>query len=1622
MQVNIVPGQSGGAITAALYNANSWALANAIAVVEEQIAGVVRDLHGEGVLRGLQPIAGTNFVTIVPGVGFVNGIRIVLPLAANCLTPAYSVARVWLYDYSSEPVIMTVPADEITWNDNAPNITYSGGEMGAGVERKVEAGTYNGHYTELTDGTATVTYSGEGPLRLVYRRASTGGTGVITYRALNDDGSWGEWTTGTGVNSINFAAGSTSYGAEIVIAEPDPDGRVKEVKLTTTGEGYIEAFRYLAPNDDAPSDNTIDLCWVYTRANGSIISMRDTRRHLTLSEYWESLIATKYKLLASTILCTNFWGDGFGSLLNIGDGTTAYIDTSLHQAVMASLSPYPVAQAGEADLLGQGTQVTQRIVLTQTPVQLSYGRIGAASVSVEATDATPYATGYVVDYNEGTIAWDVEANPNPIAEEETVDVTYLGLSVVTLTARVPGSGAVYGLVKRGSTAEHTGASALGLDKLGNSVFAFTPKTGIEGGGGNALEVLVEDADNIRETMAFSQFQDRGIPAHTSMELKSKILGTEGNLVRGSIAVPAAQRLLNTSFDANADEWTMQDNSLGSWATDNTQHYAGAASLKCQKTTVAGTMRSYRTFDAKPGLGYRATLYFRSDICELNVAGYLRIMSADRSVQVGSFKFLDSASRNDSDWTLCEVDFTCPSTMNRLAFVVDVADDTGSVWVDDCGVITLSDDAFRLFVEDGHLTPWYTPLVLSAENITVSDVAGDKGNVIDADNDTAWQGILAAPWLAYTFATQPTTVTGVSIFVAPGALSENAAVALDRQDAGGNWLEVASGAARNGWLALRLPGTVAAYALRVRTTAPIAELRIYGNVEKATPEPMSTPLLSNLLVNPSFEGWETRSGKTQPVAWTRRINGSEDDGAYTEVSNTVLLGLKSAADSANTANVGTYTSTDMTLKANRVYMAAVYVKVPTINGATVKAELQPVDGSGNAVGTPIPLVVDGGATSITAACDWTLLALKHTATTARARIILTRDGEASAAWDGGVVSVCREIFDQLTLDTHDAALGWEVPYGLATSVVNGSSGSELVQVVNLTTDPGYEHTGVDKNPDQTGFVNLGGGGTEQTTVKLTFNRYALDDDGLPTQTVISTETFNNLTVAANDVPGGFAPSNRALVATINTGSSLLNVAFAGNEASATWAGNPENGSTFLTGGITQHETLDLSLMSLSRSRVEIESASIEGAITIQRADWSVAVDANASEGEYITGTGASGDVAYVYIQGPVARLYLGYRIDPSFGILSLALAEYDEDGNLGDFAGDHSYLSVSSVDQSSGTPGWKRSTLVAQGLIDTYANGQPKLYCLRVTCTSGVCNLDFIDADIVTYTEEYRNLAVVPAIYSEAGKSPLHHVINSGYGSQGPSALVTASTTTYRNITDNPDLVAFWITGTEGSVAILESPVFDCAPLAYWDRFMVFCDYYTPEGSSVTFEYTTNPLDGSPSWTPFLNGSMVMTSAVAGDNLLQIRAVLSTRSATVTPIIYDWGLFWGETVYAPAGARLVTEEGQIYIQVTGEDTASITEEGFHPLEVLTAGSGTHRLAITSTPTRVLLEIEEVYVGPYNEETGWPSTETGLSDNKVTVNDQTVEVYAVGSGRGYATLFYRLPVGWQAKVKWVAEGYM
>jgi len=1666
MDVAYNPAQTGNVVAAPEYNANMAAFQAALDAMEGKISGVISDMHGEGVLRGLQLIDGGNFITITPGVAYSEGIRLLLSTAYNVALPPYSVCRAWVLDSDDTPAIVNVPAERVNYPDNSSSVVYDGD-----TERTAVSGALQGYVTKLTDGTATILYSGKGPMHLMLSRDSAGGSATIQTRTQNADGSWGAWSTGTAETSVSFYSSIAQKRRAICIGAPDSAGATKQIRITATGDAYIEGFYYLDPeaeSDARPSTYAVALAWVYTGAGGDILEVVDTRTNIVLSNYWLKLIETMYKLLATQVVCTDFWFDGFGSLVNVGLGSTCNVDTGAHQADMGALPPYPVATCGQYTIPGRGTSVTETIALSRTAVQLTYPRLQGGSVVVKnATGITTYATGYIVDTAAGTIAWDPDADPQPITENETVRVTYTGISTLVLTAREPGDRKVLVEVSEGSTADADEASLSWLRQNGIQGYIFTPKAGIVGRDGNGLKVTVEHGTNNRSTLAELQLNDRAVPPTHSMELKSAVLGTEGNFVRAKISNDTGQRLQEEGFETvSPASWVLQANSKGTVAVATDQKRAGIYSLKFHKTSDGSRMRGYQLFDAKQNFEYQVTLYFASSACTSDINGTARILSADRATEVASSQFLSGANRNNLTFASATFTFVCPSTMNRLALALDIDDGTGDVWVDDCSITVVTPDSFKLEVEDGHLYPFFSPLTLTGEELSASSSESDADHVLDGDKTTYWQGGENTSWLAADFATAPQAITGVSIFVPQNVLDAAVDVELETKDGTGVYTSVRTSTIKAGWCALKLPGEVDAYGVRLTTAAPIAILRVHTDTAGSNPQPRDGALNDSLLLGGGFEAWETRSGKQQPMTWTRKVAGVLADGAYSTQASVVLAGSRSAEDASVTDNIGTYESDTISLAVGKDYTAFVMARASGLTAAEVSASIVPMDGETE--GTPIPLVTEAGASSITADCEWTLLAVRFTATTTTAKMLLKRDGVGTVHWDGAELFLVGETYRNLTLDAQDPAIGWEVPYTKAENAVNsGDTKSELVSLVNLTGATGFPDDDTDMNPAAVDFCYLSGGGTQYITTKLTIQRYAVGLDGVPTGTLISSEEFDNLTVAANDVPGGFTPVNEDLETVIDQQSALVNVQVTPKTATATYLDNPVVGSSFLTGGATDYDTVNLDIYATSSVTQEAEDLlgfNMGGAdFYATDVDFnSQTNDTGAHDGAYVSGSGTF----YLHITEALAKLYLVYYSDAAFGTLQLAIAEYDSDGVLGAFSSAHAALLVSSVDQSAGA-GQQQEVAIAQRMVETYNNGDPKHYVLRLTPASGTCNIDAFRFLVVAHHETFTDLSVRPAVFSQSGKSPLLTVINSGYGSQGPSSIIGAAGANSNSNYDNPTLGGYWLEGESGTTQVLYGPILDSSPLAYWDALVLYADTLIPEGTSITFQYSLNPLNDTPVWAPLTAGAYNALNGEVGDNKLQLRAVLATEVAGQTPVLYNWGVFWGSPSYTPEGARTVVLEGDAYIMSTSSTVASSSAGGFHASSTeVVEGSGIINIPVACRPSRVALSIESVYVGPYHswgehyaqqvtnpydpyygeygywdnygytgaygygyygydwpaDYFGWQSVEVeNLDGQAATINGSPVEIYVGGQSSNQFSIFWRFPVGWQVKVHYVCEGW-
>lgn len=1679
MEVTYNPAQTGNVVSAPEYNANLEAFQTALDSIESKISGVVSDLHGEGVLRGLQLIDGGNFVTITPGIAYVEGIRLLLDSACNVALPPYSVCRAWILDDDDNPAIVNVPAERTSYADNSASIVYDGT-----TSRTSVYGTFLGYATTVeSGGTITISYSGEGPMHLMLSRDSSGGTGAVQMRTQATDGTWGSWEEGTAETEISFYSATTQYRKAVCIGAPDPEGATKQVRITATGKAYIEGFYCLQPDGDiTPSDYAMALAWIYTGANGDIDTIVDTRSSIVLSDYWSKLIETMYKLLATQIICTSFWFDGFGSSEYVGLSSTCRVDSNAHQADMGALPPYPTSSYGVGTIQGSGTSKTETLVLSRTPVALFYPKVSSGSVVVKnATGTVTYASGYTVDYTAGTIAWDSEADPQPITENETVQVSYTGLSTVVLTAREPGDKDVLVEISEGSTASVEQATKTWLSQRGAQVYTFSPKTGVLGKSGNGVKVKVENGTNTRYTLAEKHFDDRAVPPTESMELKSKTLGLEGNFVRSRLSNDTGQRIQEDSFEeVSPSAWTFQANSKGTISISSAQKRTGSYSLGFDKTVDGSRMRAYQLFDAKPGFEYQVTFYFASTNCTSDINGTARILSADRSTEVAASQFLDSTTRNSLTFASATFTFSCPATMNRLALSLDVDDGTGDVWVDDCTVTVVTPDSFKLEVEDGHLAPFFDAIEVNEVELSASSDSANIGKMIDADKTTYWQGGASDSWVAADFATAPQTITGIAVFVPQGILEDSAAIQLETQDESDEFTVVRSGTVKAGWCSLRIPGSISCYGIRITTAAPIAILKVFGDTEGTAISQHDTSLTDNLVEGGGFEGWETRSGTQQPIGWTRKVAGVLASGAYSTQESVVLSGTKSAEDTSATDNVGTYETDTMAVYVGKEYLAYAMVRATGLSSAEVSASVIPVVNS--VEGTPIPLLTESGASSITANCEWTLLAVRFTATAETVKLSLKRDGVGTVYWDSVELFLVGETYRNLTLDGSDSALGWEVPYAKAENAVNSGNSSmaasELVTLVNLTEASGFEDEGADCNPTPASYAYLSGGGTQYVTVKVTVERYSVDSSGNPTETLISSEVFDNLTTAANDVPGGFTPVNEDLETTIDQESSIVNVAVSVSKSSSTYLDNPALGSSFLSGGETDYDTVNLDLYATSVVIGEAEdllSAQATEDFYATNVDFDTETsDTGASGGSYISGTGE----LYLHVTEPLAKLAIVYNSSSTFGHLLLSVAEYDSTGVLGSFSSVHESLLVAEIDQSQNL-GQQQTVVVAQRMVGTYADGTPKHYVLKLAPESGSCNVDAFTLYVVSQHESFADLSVCPSVFSQSGKSSLTTVINSGYGGQGPSSIVTASANNYATITDNPSLGSLWLEGEEGETQVLYGPILDSAPLAYWDKLSLYADTYLPEGTSITFQYCLNPLDASPVWAPLTAGILNTLNGSVGDNKLQLRAIFATSYSGLTPVLYNWGVFWGSPSYVPEGAQSIVLSGDAYILSTSNNTASESETGFHASSSeVVEGAGVINIPVSCRPSRITLSLESVYIGPYHswgenyaqeygnpydttyygkygywdaygyhadysevegvyqyfynygyygynwpsDYFGWRSVAVDSFDGSVgSVEGNTVEIYVGGMSENQFSIFWRFPVGWQTKVHWVCEGW-
>ena len=74
--------------------------------------------------------------------------------------------------------------------------------------------------------------------------------------------------------------------------------------------------------------------------------------------------------------------------------------------------------------------------------------------------------------------------------------------------------------------------------------------------------------------------------------------------------------------------------------------------------------------------------------------------------------------------------------------------------------------------------------------------------------------------------------------------------------------------------------------------------------------------------------------------------------------------------------------------------------------------------------------------------------------------------------------------------------------------------------------------------------------------------------------------------------------------------------------------------------------------------------------------------------------------------------------------------------------------------------------------------------------------------------------------------------------------------------------------------------------------------------------------------PCQHGILTTTSAEAGQHEIQIRAVLSTENAGETPVLHDWGIFWGEPSYTPENIEIKTATGNLTITCKSSGTVRV----------------------------------------------------------------------------------------------------
>lgn len=1657
MAATIVPAQDGSTISAPFFNANIRAIIASIDALESTLGGTVSDLHGNGVLWGYFTSINNGILTVGPGVAYVSGVRVANELASNFTLPSSAVSYIWLRYHSSESehVVLSNTA-EITYYQNTDtlHITYpeAAEEEETLYQQITDASANGGSYHAISSGDIVIDFVGEGKVQLIYIKGAQGCSASVYHRYKQEDGEWSAWTQDDLANTTVNCSGASAYNnTALLLSGQVGENTERQIKLSVSGgEGqyfYLDAIKHYKPSQVAPSTSSMLLHKIITDHNGTVTSQTDERESLSLSKSeWEELFKTKYRLLSSAIVCTQCFYDPFLTTARLDyENCTAYVDTQQHQVRMGQTAPYELAAGGSMVLEGQGRATTETFSITSTPYQLNYPQIAAGSVLVRSTDlSTVYASGYIVDYDNGTVVYDTAEEGNPITQGQAVRIDYTGISQTTLTTRLTGEEAqnITVQVEEGSTASKTDASRTLLDTNGNESVEISPKSSFSGAEGNSIKVIVENGSNQEDTIAELQLQDGAIEAAPCLEIKAKGSGAAGNAIRVSVAEGGAEKIINGGFELGIGDWLTDDGGVGAWAIDESDCHSGAQSLQADKTSGGGEMVAYRVYNCKAGSTYRASLWFKS-AGAFDITGTLSILSGDRAISFGSTQFLGSLNLNQ-DWSESTIDIDVPATNQQLTFHIKVVGSgQGEVWLDDLSLVLLDSDSFLLTVEDDGADTYLQAVTLESANASAS--SGTASNAIDEDESTAW---IADPsdedmWWKYEFSTN-TYVRAVGIFVEPSDNTDELLVAIDTGDSSENYTELATMSISRGQTVYRINGHINCKYIRVRvienSAVGISKIGVWSSESSTNPTcPIDSSIIGNLLPSNSFENWETRDTNIQPVGWTCYVNDVADDGQQENTPDNVIDGERSAAVIEDDAGY-TYRYDSDTLSGldtDATYAVNVWVKVGSITaGSEAYAEVVPLD-DGSIEQTPVRLLDSDGNDTQLSTGGWKLLAVNYSPEHSRMKLRLVVDGPAHVWWDNSSVHLFRETFDNLTLDEFDPALGWTegANYAAAAAINTSGTGSSLVTAVDLTSANDFPHSGSTQNPENLSMTYLTGGETVPTTVKITVQKYRYEN-GQVTETLDYQTVFDNLTLDKSNVPGTGDSDNRDLIETLSNSSGLIDATYLlGDQAEATWENNPVASSGNLSGGATVYDTVNITLRKGSAEAFEAESLldfyTESGDETISASftgSWQPTANTMCSGGSMLLGTpGVEGLTAYLFIRGPVMGLDLLYTEGSQYGTVELSLAEIDEVGNIGSFSSIDSRLVVSSIDQS-GTGGPQTSTPVLRNLFDEYSNGDPMIYCLKIEPSAPYAG-DPINLDAITsYTEKYKetleDLTYDAQVYtSTSGKHSLLTAINDGNGIVGPSLLVTAqSDATRSHAEDNPNIMAASpISGASGASTIIYSQIITDDDWGTIPQFYLFTEQTTDAYTSINYAYTLNPRDANPTWVPIEPGTLVVTSAEAGQHEIQIKAVLSTSSATSTPVLHDWGIFWGEPSYIPEDMEMLSAAGELTITCRSSGTVRVPV-GFNVVDanlnivsiLLVSDTISYGYPYFDHP------LGYVYGYGYNELT---STIEGDLGTLYHVDEDTIiEVLPVGYDQSGFTIYYNGPAETEITIEWTANGWL